>query len=167
MEQYTTPVPLPQYQTRFGGPEDVLNMLVTAGDPSRAELLASIPGSRVALEGKIEMVAEEVNPLQVDLKKVSEKVTVAEGSIVELQTEVGALGKQMVQRASLTVHRASVLRVRTGELAGRDTEQVVDIDTSNRVVIQHDGTMAMVPPGLDDGSVGTLDQGAKKLPVDI
>ncbi|KAJ1129903.1 hypothetical protein NDU88_008264 [Pleurodeles waltl] len=50
------------------------------------------------------MLAVEVNLLRADLRKVSDKVKVAEGSIVELQTEVGALRKQMVQ-ASSTVGR--------------------------------------------------------------
>ncbi|KAJ1215026.1 hypothetical protein NDU88_002636 [Pleurodeles waltl] len=46
MEQYTTLVPLQQSQTQFGGPEDVLNMLVTAEEPSRAELLEAIRAPR-------------------------------------------------------------------------------------------------------------------------
>ncbi|KAJ1100057.1 hypothetical protein NDU88_005146 [Pleurodeles waltl] len=73
-------------------------------EPSRAELLAANQGSRVALDGKIETVAVEVNLLWADRWKVSEKVKVAEGFIVELQTEVGALRKQMVQ-ANSTVGR--------------------------------------------------------------
>ncbi|KAJ1179102.1 hypothetical protein NDU88_004338 [Pleurodeles waltl] len=66
----------------------------------RAELLAAIHGTRVALEGKIETVAVEVNRLQADFRKVSNKVKVAEGSIVDLQTEVGTLRKQMAQVTS-------------------------------------------------------------------
>ncbi|KAJ1192119.1 hypothetical protein NDU88_001431 [Pleurodeles waltl] len=73
-EQYTTPVPLLQRKTRSEGPEDAQSAPGTTGEPSRAELLATIQGSRVALEGKIEMVAVEVNLLQADLRKVSEKV---------------------------------------------------------------------------------------------
>ncbi|KAJ1194262.1 hypothetical protein NDU88_003551 [Pleurodeles waltl] len=69
-------------------------------EPSCAELLAAIQRSRVALEGKIETVAVEVNLLQEDFQKVFDKVNVAEGSIVELQTEVVALRKQMVQATS-------------------------------------------------------------------
>ncbi|KAJ1148574.1 hypothetical protein NDU88_001402 [Pleurodeles waltl] len=64
------------------------------------ELLAAIQGSRVALEGKIETVVVEVNLLRADLRKVSEKVKVAEGSIAKLQTEVGSLRKQMMQVSS-------------------------------------------------------------------
>ncbi|KAJ1109652.1 hypothetical protein NDU88_007012 [Pleurodeles waltl] len=97
IEQYTMPVPLPQRQTRSGGDKVVLGELGTAGEPSWVELLAAIQGFRVALEGKIETVVVEVSLLWADLRKVSEKVKVAEGFIVEFQTEVGSLRKQMVQ----------------------------------------------------------------------
>ncbi|KAJ1155588.1 hypothetical protein NDU88_008317 [Pleurodeles waltl] len=56
-------------------------------EPSRPERLVAIQGSRVALEVKIETVVVEVNLLRADLRKVSDKIKVAEGSIVELQTE--------------------------------------------------------------------------------
>ncbi|KAJ1107856.1 hypothetical protein NDU88_005244 [Pleurodeles waltl] len=52
------------------------------------------------LEGKIETVAVEVNLLRADLRMVSEKVKVVEGSIVDLQTEVGTFRKQMAQITS-------------------------------------------------------------------
>ncbi|KAJ1134619.1 hypothetical protein NDU88_001070 [Pleurodeles waltl] len=100
LEQFITSTPLPQRQTHLGGPEEALEEPATAGEPTRAELLAVIQGARVALEGKIETVAVEVNLLQADLHKVSEKVKVAEGSIVDLQTEVGTLRKQMAQVTS-------------------------------------------------------------------
>ncbi|KAJ1163672.1 hypothetical protein NDU88_004127 [Pleurodeles waltl] len=67
MEQYTTPVPLPQRQTRLGGPRDVLSTPMTAEEPLRAELLAARQGSRVGLEGKIEKVAVELILLRADL----------------------------------------------------------------------------------------------------
>ncbi|KAJ1099971.1 hypothetical protein NDU88_005062 [Pleurodeles waltl] len=90
MEQHTTPTPLPQRQTRMEGPGEVPGTQATVEEPLRAELLAAaIQGSRVALEGKIEMVAVEVNLLRADLCKVSCKVKVVEGSIVDLQTERG------------------------------------------------------------------------------
>ncbi|KAJ1134624.1 hypothetical protein NDU88_001075 [Pleurodeles waltl] len=98
MEQYTTP--LPQRQTRTGGLGEALEVPATAGEPTCTELLATIHGARVALEGKIETVAVEVNLLRADLRKVSDKVKVAEGSIVDLQTEVGTLRKQMAQVTS-------------------------------------------------------------------
>ncbi|KAJ1096185.1 hypothetical protein NDU88_001329 [Pleurodeles waltl] len=87
MEQYTTPTSLPQRQTPLGRPGEALEEPSAAGEPTRAELLVAIHGARVALEGKIETVAVEVNLLQTDLHKVSEKVKVAEGAIVYLQTE--------------------------------------------------------------------------------
>ncbi|KAJ1131885.1 hypothetical protein NDU88_010216 [Pleurodeles waltl] len=58
MEQYTTPAPLPQRQTRVGGSGDDLSMP------------AAIQGSTVALEGKIE--TEAVNLLRADLREVSD-----------------------------------------------------------------------------------------------
>ncbi|KAJ1198395.1 hypothetical protein NDU88_002236 [Pleurodeles waltl] len=104
MEQYTTLVPLPQRPARSEGSGDAMRVPVNPEEPSHAELLAATQGSRVALEGTIETVAVEVNLLWADLRKVSDKVKVAEGSIVELQTKVGALRKQMVQ-ANFTVGR--------------------------------------------------------------
>ncbi|KAJ1112528.1 hypothetical protein NDU88_000791 [Pleurodeles waltl] len=121
MEQYTMPVPLPQRQTQLGGPRDVLSTLVTAEEPSKAELLAAIQCSRVALEGKIETVVVEVNLFRADLRKVFDKVKLAEGSIVELQTEVGALRKQMVQVTS-TVRR---LEARLEDAEGRSRQNNV------------------------------------------
>ncbi|KAJ1179473.1 hypothetical protein NDU88_004707 [Pleurodeles waltl] len=70
----------------------------------RGQNFSQLYRARVALEGKIETVAVEVNFLLADLMKVSKKVKVPEGSIVELQTEVGSLRKQMVQVDS-TVER--------------------------------------------------------------
>ncbi|KAJ1214028.1 hypothetical protein NDU88_001656 [Pleurodeles waltl] len=99
MEQYTTPAQVPQRQTHMGGPEEVRETPAPAEEPSRAELLAAIQGSRVVLEGKIKAVAVEVNLLGADLRKVSDKVKVAEGSIVDLQTEGGAgPGSQGIRR---------------------------------------------------------------------
>ncbi|KAJ1206324.1 hypothetical protein NDU88_001731 [Pleurodeles waltl] len=92
MEQYTTPVPLPQPLARSGENGDNMRVPANPEEPSRAELLAAIQGSRVALEGKIETVAVEVNLLRAELWKVSDKVKVAEGSIVELQTESSRKG---------------------------------------------------------------------------
>ncbi|KAJ1134358.1 hypothetical protein NDU88_000810 [Pleurodeles waltl] len=101
MEKYTTPVPLPQRAARSEVSGDNMRTPLNPKELSRAEL-AVIQGSRVAMEGKIETATVEVNLLWADLQKVSDKVKVAEGSIVELQTEMGALQKQMV-RATTTV----------------------------------------------------------------
>ncbi|KAJ1170444.1 hypothetical protein NDU88_002321 [Pleurodeles waltl] len=100
MEQYTTPAPGSQSQTHMEGPGGVLEAPAPVEEPSRAELLAAVQGSRVVLEGKIEAVAVEVNLLRTDLRKVSDKVKVAEGSIVDLQAEVNTLRKQMAQVTS-------------------------------------------------------------------
>ncbi|KAJ1092772.1 hypothetical protein NDU88_005882 [Pleurodeles waltl] len=84
----------------FGGVWRGIGGQATAEEPSHAELLAAIQGARVALEGEIETVAVEVNLLRADLRKVSDKVKVAGGTIVDLQTEVGTLRKQMAQVSS-------------------------------------------------------------------
>ncbi|KAJ1218922.1 hypothetical protein NDU88_006493 [Pleurodeles waltl] len=192
-------------------------------EPSRVELLAAIQGPMEAPEGKIEMVAVEVNLLRVDLRKVSEKVMVAEGSIVELQTEVGALCKQMVQVNSMVGR----LEARLEDAEARESERAVFEnckisiypDYTNKVQTPRKGFMelkaklramnvtymllylaclkvlsgrkshffdrpekvwrcrtklllagrrgpAVVTPGLVDGSVGTMDQGAEMFPVD-
>ncbi|KAJ1135608.1 hypothetical protein NDU88_002046 [Pleurodeles waltl] len=71
MGQYTTPVVLPQRAARLEVSGYAAGMALNSEEPSRAELLVVIQGSWVALEGKIETVAVEVNLLQPDLQKVS------------------------------------------------------------------------------------------------
>ncbi|KAJ1110124.1 hypothetical protein NDU88_007479 [Pleurodeles waltl] len=93
MEQYSTPVLVPQRQTHMGCPhmgctEGIWEAPALAEEPSCSELLAAIQGSHVVLEGKIKAVAVEVNLLRTDLRKVSDKVKVVEGSIVDLQAEI-------------------------------------------------------------------------------
>ncbi|KAJ1189166.1 hypothetical protein NDU88_005917 [Pleurodeles waltl] len=129
MEQYSTPVSLLQRTARS-------------------------EGSRVALEGKIESVAVEVNRLRADLRKVSNKAKVAEGSIVELQTEVGALRKQMMQAIS-TVGRLEASGAESPDWRSHDAGRLVDagtggsaMDSHHRVEIQQDGTMAVVATDL-------------------
>ncbi|KAJ1201622.1 hypothetical protein NDU88_005428 [Pleurodeles waltl] len=97
MEQYTTPVPLPQRLAKSEVSGDDIRVPMNPEELSRAELLAAIQGSRVALGGKIETVAVNVILLLADLRKVSK---VVEGSVVELQTEVRALHEQIVQANS-------------------------------------------------------------------
>ncbi|KAJ1118060.1 hypothetical protein NDU88_006255 [Pleurodeles waltl] len=75
---------LPQRAARLEVSRDTAGTLLNGEESSQAELLAATQGSRVALEGKIETVAVKVNLLRVDLRKVSDKVKVAEGSIAEL-----------------------------------------------------------------------------------
>ncbi|KAJ1216375.1 hypothetical protein NDU88_003977 [Pleurodeles waltl] len=116
--QYTTAVPTPQHVTRVAGSDDGQSGLLPVEEPLRTEILAAIQGSRVALEGKIEMVAVEVNLLRADLRKISDKVKVAEGSIVELQAELGTLRKQMAQAGS-TVGR---LEARLENAEGRSQQ---------------------------------------------
>ncbi|KAJ1109385.1 hypothetical protein NDU88_006746 [Pleurodeles waltl] len=100
MEQYATSSPGLQCQTRMRGPGGVPEAPAPVEEPSGAELLAAIQGSCVVLQGKIEAVAVEVNLLRMDLRKVSDKVKVAEGSIVDLQAEgiSGANGRVEIQQ---------------------------------------------------------------------
>ncbi|KAJ1153050.1 hypothetical protein NDU88_005817 [Pleurodeles waltl] len=81
MEQYTTPVAPLRRPAGLEVSGDAAGAPLSAGEPSQTELLVAIQGSRVALEGKIETVAVEVNLLTADLRKVADKVKVAEGSI--------------------------------------------------------------------------------------
>ncbi|KAJ1087688.1 hypothetical protein NDU88_000854 [Pleurodeles waltl] len=100
MEQCTTPVAAPRRPAELEVSGDPAGAPLSACEPSRTELLAAIQGSRVALEGKIETVAVEVNLLRADLWKMSDKAKVAEGSIAELQSEVGTLRSQVGQTTS-------------------------------------------------------------------
>ncbi|KAJ1116148.1 hypothetical protein NDU88_004367 [Pleurodeles waltl] len=88
MKQYTTPVVLLQRVARLEVSGDAVGTPLSTEEPSRAELLAAIQGSRVVLEGKIETVAWKVNLLRADIRTVSDKVKVAEDSIAELQNEI-------------------------------------------------------------------------------
>ncbi|KAJ1136233.1 hypothetical protein NDU88_002650 [Pleurodeles waltl] len=85
------------------------------GEPSRAELMQAIQGSRQALESKIEMVAIEVNLLRTDLCKVSDKVCVAEGSIEQLQAEVVTLNRQVAAKEA----HSGALEARVEDSEGR------------------------------------------------
>ncbi|KAJ1129270.1 hypothetical protein NDU88_007641 [Pleurodeles waltl] len=100
MEQYTTPVAPQRRPVGLEVSGNAAGAPLSAGKPSQAEPLAAIQGSYVALEGKIETVAVEVNLLRADLWKVSDKVKVVEGSIAELQSEVGTLRSQVAQATS-------------------------------------------------------------------
>ncbi|KAJ1138823.1 hypothetical protein NDU88_005204 [Pleurodeles waltl] len=115
MEQHITPAQLPQRQTHMGGPGEVWETLATAEELSHAELLPAIEGSRVVLDGKIKAVAVEVNLLQTDLRKVSDKVKVVERSIVDLEMEVSTLRKQMAQVTS----PVGMLKARLEDSEGR------------------------------------------------
>ncbi|KAJ1145565.1 hypothetical protein NDU88_011851 [Pleurodeles waltl] len=94
MEQYTTPVVLPQRSAGLDVSGEAAGVPLSAGELSRVELLVAIQGSRVALDGKTEAVAVKVNLMRADLRKVAEKVKVAEGSIAELRSEVGHCGRK-------------------------------------------------------------------------
>ncbi|KAJ1211147.1 hypothetical protein NDU88_006508 [Pleurodeles waltl] len=63
----------------------------------------------------MEAVAVEVNLLRTDLRKVSHKVKVVEGSNVDLQTEVSTLRKQMAQVTSMV----GMLEARLEDSEGR------------------------------------------------
>ncbi|KAJ1109803.1 hypothetical protein NDU88_007161 [Pleurodeles waltl] len=71
---YTTLAPSVQRAIHLPGPREDTGTDMLTKKPCTAELLGAIHGSRVALEGKIESVASEVNLLRVDLWKVSDRV---------------------------------------------------------------------------------------------
>ncbi|KAJ1165319.1 hypothetical protein NDU88_005747 [Pleurodeles waltl] len=116
---YTTPVAASLRLVGLEVSGDVAGAPLSVGEPSQAELLAAIQGSQVALEGKILTVAMEVNLLRADLWKVLDKVKVAEGSIAELQSEVGTLRSQMAQAASVVGQLEARLEDDTRDLRGQ------------------------------------------------
>lgn len=86
-----------------GGGEDVAEgQLNGSPEQSQAELLAAINGSRTVLETKIEALSIDVNLLRIDLRKVADKVEMAESNITELQGEVTVLKQQMAQMTTAT-----------------------------------------------------------------
>ena len=97
MIQYATARQPSQRIIRQGQPETPERSPQQVTEPSRAELLAAIKGSREALEGQIAGVSIEVNLLRDDLCKFSDKVNNVEGNINKLQTEATMLKKQMFQ----------------------------------------------------------------------
>ncbi|KAJ1132065.1 hypothetical protein NDU88_010395 [Pleurodeles waltl] len=157
MEQYTTVVLLMQHATRLGGTDEGQRGMTPAEEPPQAKILAAIQGSRVALVGKIETVAVEVNLLRADLRKVSDKVKVAEGSIVELQTEVGALPPGRPTGTGGVAHRFSRADgpdslIREGGLVEDTVARGSVEDRALQIEIQQNGTMAAVHAGSVDGS---------------
>ncbi|KAJ1104369.1 hypothetical protein NDU88_001781 [Pleurodeles waltl] len=187
MEQYTTPTLQPQRQTRTGGSGEALEASVSVGEPTRAELLAAIHGARVVLEGKIEKVAVEVNLRRAELPKASDKVKVAEGSIVDLKTQVGVMARvtstvgtlEMWDEVGLSPSRQSeVSSARTSGVDGSDWRRREDglsrvsaqrddvSDSVSRIEIQQVGTMARVDHEQVVELAGPLDLEAGLLSVD-
>ncbi|KAJ1097553.1 hypothetical protein NDU88_002671 [Pleurodeles waltl] len=120
------------------------------GEPSRAELLQAIQGSQLAPGNKIETVALKVNLLRTDLRKVSDKVSLAEGSIEKLQTDVASLKKQVAVDASrsgaLEAGEGTGRRAREESgTAYRQSPQKIEPGT---LEIQADGIMALACPDL-------------------
>ena len=97
--QYTTPRQQTHRITRQG---DTGDTSPDTQEPSRADLMEAIRGSREALETQIAGVSIEVNLLRADLRKVSDKVTTAEDNITSLQTEVRHLKKQVSHLTNAT-----------------------------------------------------------------
>ncbi|KAJ1165789.1 hypothetical protein NDU88_006206 [Pleurodeles waltl] len=140
MEQYTTPVPLPQRQARLEGSGDVLSAPANPEKPSCAELLAAIQGSRVNLEGKIETVAVDINLLRSDLRQVIGGVS---------PRASGVDGPDSSSRDDGQLEDTGACRSAT--------------DSIRRVEIQQDGTMMVVPTGLAVGLNVELEQGAESF----
>ncbi|KAJ1180067.1 hypothetical protein NDU88_005291 [Pleurodeles waltl] len=155
MEQYTMPAQVPQRQTRVGCPEGVRETPAPAEEPSRAKLLAAIQGSCVVLEGKSEAVAVEMNLLRTDLRKDSDKIKVAEGSIVDLQME-GAARASGVEDVDWRKRGESQTQYCAQGAAA----------SNGRVEIQQDGTMAVVFPEITDESTEPSDARMALVSVD-
>ena len=76
-------------------------------------LLGAINGSREALEGQIAGVSIEVNLLQADLHKISDRVKGMESNITKLQTEVKHLKQRVLHMT--TANKILADRVENGE----------------------------------------------------
>ncbi|KAJ1207086.1 hypothetical protein NDU88_002478 [Pleurodeles waltl] len=142
MEQYSTPVALPQRLARSEVSGEVANVASSAGEPSRAELLAAIQGSRVALEGKIETFAVEVNLLRADLRKVSDKLEEV-WRWLEMWEKVAPIRKEGFGGAARGASGSGGPDWRShgsGHLA----------ESCHRVEIQRDATMAVVSANPDE-----------------
>ncbi|KAJ1216912.1 hypothetical protein NDU88_004510 [Pleurodeles waltl] len=83
LDVYTTLAPSVQRETCLTGCRTDAGLDAPFVEPTKAELLAAIHGSREALEGKIELVGIEVNLLWAGIQKVSDRVQIMEGSISE------------------------------------------------------------------------------------
>ncbi|KAJ1153284.1 hypothetical protein NDU88_006045 [Pleurodeles waltl] len=186
MEQYTTSTPLPQRQTRLGGLGEALEEPVTGGEPTRANLLAAMQGSTVALEGKIETVAVEVKLLQADLRKVKAKLRALNIRFMLLYTALlkvisggktqffehpaevwrwleiwdrvgpGPSGRSGIGSARTRVDGMDWMRNGEGP-AQVSAQQCVDSDSCSRIEIHQDGTIAVVDPEQAVVLVGPLD----------
>ncbi|KAJ1184660.1 hypothetical protein NDU88_001463 [Pleurodeles waltl] len=149
----------------YGGPEGVWETPAPAEELSHAELLAAIQGSQVVLQGKIEAVAVEVNLLRTDLRKVSDKVKVVEGSIVDLQAEAGT-GRSV--RPIRGAARASGVDDTDWRKRGESQTQISAqgaAGSDGRVEIQQDGTMAVVVPEITDESTEPSDARMESVSV--
>ncbi|KAJ1145616.1 hypothetical protein NDU88_011902 [Pleurodeles waltl] len=130
-----------------------------------------------------------ITPTPLPQRQISDKVKVAEGAIVELQTEVGALRKQMAQATS----KVGVMEARLEDAAGRPGQtdlvagRVTGVDgldwrnqgvsqtedsmgqggsKDSRIEIQQDGTMVVVVPELAAGLTVVPDLEVEMISVD-
>ncbi|KAJ1169215.1 hypothetical protein NDU88_001121 [Pleurodeles waltl] len=138
MEQYTTPVPLPQRPARLDVSGDDMRVPMNPEEPSREELLAAIQGSRVALEdGRSHFFdrPEEV------------------WRLLEMWDEVALGRKEGTGGVALRASGEESLDWRSheaGQLVDAGTGRSA-VDSNQRVEIQQDGTMAVMSTGLAGG----------------
>ncbi|KAJ1110656.1 hypothetical protein NDU88_008004 [Pleurodeles waltl] len=86
MELYNNPAQSGQQEMRLTGRGTDMGLDAHVVEPTRAELLPTIQGSREGLEGKIESVAIKFNLLSADLRKRR-----AGGTLPELAAQLGAV----------------------------------------------------------------------------
>ncbi|KAJ1157157.1 hypothetical protein NDU88_009872 [Pleurodeles waltl] len=195
-EQYTTPTPLPQCQTCVGGPGEVLGTPATVEEPLRAELLAAMQGSRVALKGKIETVAVEEQGR--DLKKgvagvegqalchehqiyffvsvTLEGTLWGKSHIFEHPEEVWRWLEMWDKDAPGRSGRSGLVATRASDVDGSDWQNHGEsqmqasaqrgVSSDSRIEIQQDGTMAVVVPELAAKLTVAPDQEMEMISVD-
>ncbi|KAJ1175810.1 hypothetical protein NDU88_001095 [Pleurodeles waltl] len=74
------------------------------------EILAAIQGSHLALEAEMDLMAMDIDHLQLDLRKISERVTEAEGDVSQMQQMVLELQATVVVLKSNTTQMECCLK---------------------------------------------------------
>ncbi|KAJ1141657.1 hypothetical protein NDU88_007985 [Pleurodeles waltl] len=109
MELYTTPALSGQRETCLTGRGTDVGLVSPVAEPMRAELLAAIQGSRMALG------LNQWQSRSISSGRTSRRVYITEGSISELQTKVDTLQRQMTEVTS----KAGTIEDRVEDVEGR------------------------------------------------
>ncbi|KAJ1109130.1 hypothetical protein NDU88_006495 [Pleurodeles waltl] len=115
-ENYANPSPHPLTVDGIGSLQSGLVNRYEGLTPTAEELLASIQGSRVALAGKMDLIAFEINHLRMDLRKVADQTTAVEDYVNVLKQEVKSLRARVAGLKCSATYMQDVLRTMGGDL---------------------------------------------------